>query len=267
MTDRSWSTGGAGLFRRSTLGVVPSSPRLRHASDHADFHDSPSSPIARVVPATSPARGSRQRAGVAARRLGRVRPRRRLHARVAELGEGDIKGPVPLAVTVTGKLKELGLTPPEGVTEARLVAVGTPMPRQPAPHAAPFNGDLLLNIMDGSSARTSSSRSAPAPSPRHARSSLRREPLASSTSRCSSSRSFSSSASGCGGVGARREAGRIGVLLLLVAALGAYVYRVEVPEARGGHQDEARHGSRRRHYRNHPGLSRPRDRTAQAGMS
>ena len=67
---------------------------------------------------------------------------------VAQLDEGDGKGPVSIAVAVTAKLKEMGRTPPEGVTEARLVVFGTPLFIDNQQLAqSPLNGDLFLNAV------------------------------------------------------------------------------------------------------------------------
>jgi len=67
---------------------------------------------------------------------------------VANLDPGDLKGPVSIGVAVTANLKELGRTPPEGVTEARLVVFGTPMfvDNQQLTQS-PLNGDLFLNAV------------------------------------------------------------------------------------------------------------------------
>jgi ABC-type uncharacterized transport system involved in gliding motility auxiliary subunit len=67
---------------------------------------------------------------------------------MANLDDGDRKGPVSIAVAVTANLKELGFTPPEGVTDARLVVFGTPLfiDNQQLTQA-PLNGDLFLNAV------------------------------------------------------------------------------------------------------------------------
>jgi ABC-type uncharacterized transport system involved in gliding motility auxiliary subunit len=67
---------------------------------------------------------------------------------VANLDDGDRKGPVSIAVAVTANLKDLGLTPPEGVTEARLVVFGTPLFIDNQQLAqSQLNGDLFLNAV------------------------------------------------------------------------------------------------------------------------
>jgi ABC-type uncharacterized transport system involved in gliding motility auxiliary subunit len=66
----------------------------------------------------------------------------------ASLDDKDRKGPVSIAVAVTANLKELGLTPPEGVTEARLVVFGTPLFIDNQQLAqSQLNGDLFLNAV------------------------------------------------------------------------------------------------------------------------
>ena len=65
---------------------------------------------------------------------------------VATLDESDKKGPVSIAVAVTAKLGEMGLTPPAGVTEARLVVFGTPLfASNQELIQARLNADLFLN--------------------------------------------------------------------------------------------------------------------------
>jgi ABC-type uncharacterized transport system involved in gliding motility auxiliary subunit len=67
---------------------------------------------------------------------------------VANLDAGDVKGPVSIGVAVTAKLREMGRTPPEGVTEARLVVFGTPMFIDSQQLSqSPLNGDLFLNAV------------------------------------------------------------------------------------------------------------------------
>ena len=64
----------------------------------------------------------------------------------ASLDDKDRKGPVSIAVAVTANLKELGLNPPEGVTDARLVVFGTPLFIDNQQLAqSQLNGDLFLN--------------------------------------------------------------------------------------------------------------------------
>ena len=65
---------------------------------------------------------------------------------VATLDESDKKGPVSIAVAVVAKLGEMGLTPPAGVTEARLVVFGTPLfaDNQELVQSR-LNADLFLN--------------------------------------------------------------------------------------------------------------------------
>src|SRR5262245_63407106 len=64
----------------------------------------------------------------------------------ASLDDADRKGPVSIAVAVTANLKEMGLTPPEGVTEARLVVFDTPMFIDNQQLAqSQLNGDLFMN--------------------------------------------------------------------------------------------------------------------------
>ncbi len=66
----------------------------------------------------------------------------------ATLEDADRKGPVSIAVAVTATLKDLGLTPPEGVTEARLVVFGTPLFIDNQQLAqSQLNGDLFLNAV------------------------------------------------------------------------------------------------------------------------
>jgi len=66
----------------------------------------------------------------------------------ASLDDKDRKGPVSIAVAVTANLKEMGLTPPEGVTEARLVVFGTPLFIDNQQLAqSQLNGDLFLNAV------------------------------------------------------------------------------------------------------------------------
>jgi len=67
---------------------------------------------------------------------------------VASLEDGDRKGPVSIAVAVTANLKDLEASPPEGVTEARLVVVGTPLFVDNQQLAqSQLNGDLFLNAV------------------------------------------------------------------------------------------------------------------------
>jgi gliding motility-associatede transport system auxiliary component len=66
----------------------------------------------------------------------------------ASLDDKDRKGPVSIAVAATANLKEMGLTPPEGVTEARLVVFGTPLFIDNQQLAqSQLNGDLFLNAV------------------------------------------------------------------------------------------------------------------------
>jgi gliding motility-associatede transport system auxiliary component len=67
---------------------------------------------------------------------------------VATLDDKDHKGPVSIAVAVTANLKDMGFAPPEGVTDARLVVVGTPLFIDNQQLAqAQLNGDLFLNAV------------------------------------------------------------------------------------------------------------------------
>jgi ABC-type uncharacterized transport system involved in gliding motility auxiliary subunit len=67
---------------------------------------------------------------------------------VASLEAADRKGPVSVGVAVTANLKEMGFTPPEGVTEARLVVFGTPLFVDNQQLAqSQLNGDLALNAV------------------------------------------------------------------------------------------------------------------------
>ncbi len=64
----------------------------------------------------------------------------------ASLDDKDQKGPVSIAVAVTANLKDLGFTPPEGVTDARLVVFGTPsFVNNQQLAQSQLNGDLFLN--------------------------------------------------------------------------------------------------------------------------
>lgn len=67
---------------------------------------------------------------------------------IASLEDTDKKGPVSIAVAVAAKLGEMGLTPPAGVTEARLVVFGTPLfaDNQELVQSR-LNGDLFLNAI------------------------------------------------------------------------------------------------------------------------
>ena len=66
----------------------------------------------------------------------------------ASLDDKDRKGPVSIAVAATANLKEMGFTPPEGVTEARLVVFGTPLFIDNQQLAqSQLNGDLFLNAV------------------------------------------------------------------------------------------------------------------------
>ena len=66
----------------------------------------------------------------------------------ATLDDKDRKGPVSIAVAATANLKEMGFTPPEGVTEARLVVFGTPLFIDNQQLAqSQLNGDLFLNAV------------------------------------------------------------------------------------------------------------------------
>jgi ABC-type uncharacterized transport system involved in gliding motility auxiliary subunit len=67
---------------------------------------------------------------------------------VAALDEGDRKGPVSIAVAVDAKLKDLGVEPPAGVTDARLVVFGTPLFADNQELAqSRLNADLFLNAV------------------------------------------------------------------------------------------------------------------------
>jgi ABC-type uncharacterized transport system involved in gliding motility auxiliary subunit len=67
---------------------------------------------------------------------------------VATLDDKDRKGPVSIAVAVTANLKDMGFTPPEGVTDARLVVFGTPLFVDNQQLAqSQLNGDLFLNAV------------------------------------------------------------------------------------------------------------------------
>jgi ABC-type uncharacterized transport system involved in gliding motility auxiliary subunit len=67
---------------------------------------------------------------------------------VATLDQTDRKGPVSIAVAVTANLKELGLNPPQGVTEARLVVFGSALfANNQQLEQSRLNGDLFLNAV------------------------------------------------------------------------------------------------------------------------
>src|SRR5262245_15176274 len=67
---------------------------------------------------------------------------------VATLDQTDKKGPVSIAVAVTANLKDLGVTPPEGVTDARLVVFGSMLfADNQQLEQSRLNGDLFLNAV------------------------------------------------------------------------------------------------------------------------
>jgi ABC-type uncharacterized transport system involved in gliding motility auxiliary subunit len=67
---------------------------------------------------------------------------------VATLDPTDRKGPVSIAVAVTANLKDLGLNPPQGVTEARLVVFGSALfANNQQLEQSRLNGDLFLNAV------------------------------------------------------------------------------------------------------------------------
>jgi ABC-type uncharacterized transport system involved in gliding motility auxiliary subunit len=139
------------LFEGPRLGVVPLSRTYGTHPITQGFRDFTIYPqTASVEPSTEP------RKGIQAVTLVRTSETSWAESNVdgvfnqgvANLDEGDIKGPVSIGVAVTANLKELGLTPPEGVTEARLVVFGTPMFIDNQQLAqSPLNGDLFLNAV------------------------------------------------------------------------------------------------------------------------
>jgi ABC-type uncharacterized transport system involved in gliding motility auxiliary subunit len=139
------------LFEGPRLGVVPLSRTYGTHPITQGFRDFTIYPqTASVEPSTEP------RKGIQAVTLVRTSETSWAESNVdgvfnqgvANLDEGDIKGPVSIGVAVTANLKELGLTPPEGVTEARLVVFGTPMLIDNQQLAqSPLNGDLFLNAV------------------------------------------------------------------------------------------------------------------------
>jgi ABC-type uncharacterized transport system involved in gliding motility auxiliary subunit len=73
---------------------------------------------------------------------------------IASLGDDDKKGPVSVAVAVTAKLTEMGITPPapaegqKAADEARLVVIGTPRFADSQSFTqSRTNGDLFLNAV------------------------------------------------------------------------------------------------------------------------
>jgi len=139
------------MFEGPRLGVVPLARNYGAHPITQGFRDFTTYPqTASVEPVTSP------RKGIQAVTLVRTSETSWAESNVdgvftqgvADLGDGDIKGPVSVGVAVMANLKELGLTPPEGVTEARLVAFGTQMfvDNQQLTQS-PLNGDLFLNAV------------------------------------------------------------------------------------------------------------------------
>jgi ABC-type uncharacterized transport system involved in gliding motility auxiliary subunit len=67
---------------------------------------------------------------------------------VATLDQTDKKGPVSIAVAVTANLKDLGVSPPEGITDARLVVFGSMLfADNQQLEQSRLNGDLFLNAV------------------------------------------------------------------------------------------------------------------------